>query len=242
MTVAHRPWPLPEGPSAWRQSWRELLFAHWPIEVADLRRLVPPTLDIDTFESRAWIGVVPFRMTGVRPRFAPALPWLSAFAELNLRTYVSYRGERPGVFFFSLDAANPVAVRIARRMFHLPYFDARMSCRRAGDAVEYSSRRTHRGAPPGEFVGRYRPVGEVFRAGAGSLDHWLTERYCLYAAAGERVWRAEIHHAPWPLQPAEVEIDACSLTDSWELELPARPPLAHYAERLDVVVWPLRRL
>lgn len=218
------------------QTWHDLLFAHWPVPTAVLRPYVPAALELDTFESQAWLGVVPFRMSGVRPRFLPPVPGLSAFPELNLRTYVTH-GEKPGVWFFSLDAANRVAVRVARGAFHLPYFDARMTCTARGETVEYHSERTHRGAPPAVLHGRYGPTGPVELARPGTLDAWLTERYCLYAARERQLWRGEIHHAPWPLQPAEAELDECSMTRLIGSELPATDPLLHFARRIDVVVW-----
>src|SRR5262245_14397007 len=124
--IDHRPWPIPREPFAMWMIWHDLLFAHWPIPIDTMRRAVPERLALDTFDGSAWVGVVPFRMSGVRPRFVPSMPWLSAFPELNVRTYVT-AGGKPGVYFFSLEAANPVAVRAARTFFHLPYFDARMS-------------------------------------------------------------------------------------------------------------------
>src|ERR1700674_1035433 len=111
--VVHRPWPLPAGQAVMTQSWPDLLFAHWPVDAEKLRALIPERLEIDTFDGRAWLAVVPFRMTNVRLRGTPAVPWLSAFPELNMRTYVTYDGE-PGVWFFSLDAGNSLAVAIAR--------------------------------------------------------------------------------------------------------------------------------
>lgn len=237
----HRPYPMPRGPWVMAQGWRDLLFAHWPVAMDLMRRLVPESLPLDTFDGRAWISIVPFRMEGVRPRLLPALPWLSAFPELNARTYVT-RGGRPGVYFFSLDAGNPLAVRIARKFFHLPYFDADMTLFEKGDWFEYDSRRAHRGQPPARFVGRYRPTGGVYRAEDGSLDQWLTERYCMYPVSRTgRVYRGEIHHAPWPLQPAEAEIEINTLTESLGLELRGAP-LLHFARRLDVAVWPITRL
>jgi hypothetical protein len=190
-------------------------------------------LPLDTWEGSAWIGVVPFRMSGIRPRFLPAVPWLSAFPELNVRTYVSLDG-KPGVYFFSLDAANPVAVRGARRWFHLPYFDARMKLGDSGDWIDYSSTRTHPGARPAEFSARYRPTGAVYRSVRGDLDYWLTERYCLYATSGGRVWRGEIQHTPWPLQPAEADISRNTMAP---VEVPPIAPVLHFARRLDVAVW-----
>lgn len=222
------------------QTWRDLLFAHWTVETEALRLLVPAGLELDTFEGQAWIGVVPFRMTGIRPRGLPPLPWLSAFPELNVRTYVTVGG-KPGVCFFSLDAANPIAVAAARRWFHLPYMNAAMTCRADGDAIEYSSRRTHRGAPAAEFRARYGPTGPVALAERGSLTHWLTERYCLYTTdTQKRVLRAEVHHEPWPLQPAAAEIAANTMASAAGIPLPNEPPLLHFARRLDVHIWSLR--
>ena len=201
--VTHRPWPLAGGPWVMAQSWHDLLFAHWPVETAKLRAQVPERLRIDTFDGKAWLAVVPFRMTGIRLRRTPPVPWLSAFPELNVRTYVIYDG-KPGVWFFSLDAGNPIAVAIARAWFHLPYFRARMLCSERDGWIEYASDRTHAAAPPAALKGYYRPVGPVIIPQAGTLEHFLTERYCLYTVDGRgRLIRAEIHHRPWPLQVAE---------------------------------------
>lgn len=241
------------------QSWHDLLFAHWPIPPALLRPLVPSILDLDTFDGMGWIGVVPFRMSGVRPRGLPGVPWLSAFPELNVRTYVRHPAppHRPGVYFFSLDAANPVAVAIARAVFHLPYFRAEMSTTAQGEELVYRSTRTHAGVPVGQFTGIYGPSGPVYTAQPGTLDHWLTERYCLYATSPFHsrphaqtlaqtgpwdLWRSEIHHAPWPLQPAHAHIDTNTVAHSLGVPLADSPPLLHFARRLDVVVWPPEKL
>jgi len=231
----HRPWALPSNRWAVAMNWHDLLFMHWPMRIDVLRPLIPPTLEIDTFNGMAWIGVVPFRMTGVHPRYIPALPWLSTFFELNVRTYVKTHG-KPGVWFFSLDAANPVAVRAARLLFHLPYFDAHMDMVKVNGRFRYRSKRVHRGALPAEFAARYRPVGPVYHANPGTLDHWLTERYCLYAADWKgRTWRGDIHHNRWPLQPTEAEIETNTMIEPLGLKLPPTAPLLHFAQRLDVV-------
>ncbi|MGH7266151.1 MAG: YqjF family protein [Candidatus Rokuibacteriota bacterium] len=238
----HRPWPPPAGPWIMAQSWHDLLFAHWPVPVAALRPLVPAAIPLDTFGGRAWVGVIPFHMTGVRPRGVPSLPGLSAFPELNVRTYVTV-GDKPGVYFFSLDARNALAVAAARLLFRLPYYRARMAAKVSGDGVGYRSRRTHAGAPAAELVARYGPRGLVFRSAAGSLDHWLTERYCLYTTdAAGRPYRAEIHHAPWPLQPAHATFERNGMAAAAGIGLPDTPPLLHFVRRLDVVVWPLARV
>jgi uncharacterized protein YqjF (DUF2071 family) len=235
--TSHRPWELPRRPWMLAMRWHDLLFMHWPVPHAALRPLIPPAVALDTFDGTAWVGVVPFRMTGVRPRGLPALPWMSAFPELNVRTYVT-AGGKPGVWFFSLDATNPVAVRLARTLFSLPYYDARMASNRRGDHVRYSSQRTHRGAPPAELQADYHPVGQVSYAPPGTLAHWLTERYCLYAADGRgHVWRGDIHHVRWPLQTAEATVQVNTMTQQIRMRLPDTPPLLHFARHQDVVGW-----
>jgi uncharacterized protein YqjF (DUF2071 family) len=224
-----------------RQSWRDLLFAHWPAPASRLRSLVPASLAIQEHEGTSWVGVVPFRMEGVMARPLPDLPGVSAFAELNLRLYVEADG-RPGVWFVSLDAANSLAVWAARRFFHMPYFRADMDVREGGGRVLYRSVRRGPG-PRVAFRGAYGPVADVALARPGSLEHFLTERYCLYArdAAGAIV-RAEIHHAPWPLQRASAEIDENTIGDAQGVPLSGPPALLHFARRLDVVVWPIERV
>lgn len=217
--------------------WHDLLFVHWRVPVGAVAPLIPPGLELDLFDGDAWIGVVPFRMSGIRHRGLPPVPGLSAFAELNVRTYVTHKG-RAGVWFFSLDAASRIAVRVARRTFHLPYFDARMSCRTAGEEIVYRSVRTHRGAAPCEFTASYRPTGAVYRAVPGSLDAFLTDRLCLYAADKHgRIYRGDISHAPWPLQPAIATITSNTMVGPLRLKLPDPEPLLHFARRLDVKAW-----
>jgi hypothetical protein len=240
--TAHRPWPLTSGPWIMAQSWHDLLFAHWKVDAAVLRPHIPAELAIDTFERQTWLGVVPFRMSGVRLRWTPALPWLSAFPELNVRTYVSAQG-RPGVWFFSLDAANPVAVAAARLSFHLPYFRARMTCRDVDGWNQYQSERTHRGARGAVLEARYRGAGEAFEPQRGTLAHFLTERYCLYSAASRgRVYRGEIHHPPWLLQPAEAQFAQNSMAEAAGLTIPGALPVLHFARRQDMVAWAPHRI
>lgn len=242
----HRTYPLPKGPWVMRQTWRNLLFAHWPIPPAAMVALVPPALPLDTYAGQAWLGIVPFAMRDVHPRGLWSVPGLSHFPELNVRTYVTLREKgvaKPGVYFFSLDAANPVAVALARRFFLLPYFTAKMATWERRDGwVEYRSRRTHRGAAPAEFSARYRPAGRVYLSTRGSLDHWLTERYALYTVDAQgRPYIGEIHHMQWPLQPAEAELHAADLAGaSAALRLPDTLPLLHFARRIDMAAWALR--
>jgi uncharacterized protein len=237
----HRPYPLPGGPWVLFMSWRDLLFMHWRVPAEALGPYIPPVLSLDTFEGDAWLGITPFSMRGTRPRYLPGVPPLSNFPELNVRTYVT-AGGKPGIWFFSLDARNPVAVRIARAAFGLPYYDARMSCRVSGGEVRYESVRAHRGAPPARFAGSYRPVGEPYNSSAGTLEHFLTERYCLYSARGRDVYRGDIHHHPWPLQRAEAEIETLAMTQQIGVALPETDPLLHFAGRLETLAWPPWRI
>lgn len=232
-----RPWPRPTAPWAMRMRWHDLGFLHWRVAAGALEPLLPAGLELETFDGSAWLGVVPFRMTDVSPRGLPRIRRLADFAELNVRTYVT-AGGKPGVWFFSLDATQPLAVRIARAFFHLAYLDARIATQRDGDAVHYTSVRTHLGAGVAELDVRYRPAGPPTVSRAGTIEHFLAERYCLYAASGRgRLLRQEIDHAPWPLQPAEAEIARCTMTRPLGIDLGDGPPLAHFAERLDVVAW-----
>ncbi len=248
----HRPWPLPPGRWTWRQSWRDLLFAHWPVPVAAVRALVPPGLDVDTFDGATWLGIVPFRMAGVMRRPLPDLPWISAFPELNVRVYVTRDG-KPGVWFLSLDATNPVAVAAARRLFHLPYYRADMTITATVDEFAYRSLRRstalREGSGEGEGAGRavlmarYRPTSAVYLAAPGTLEHWLTERYCLYALApGGALYRCEVHHRAWPLQRAEAEFEVNTVSAAGGLPVSGPPAYLHFSRRQDVVIWSPRRL
>ena len=238
--TAHRPWPLPDGAWFMTQTWSDLLFAHWPIDVAVLRPMVPAAFELDVFEDRAWISVVPFRMSNVAPRFVPAMPGLSAFPELNVRTYVRAE-DKPGVFFFSLDAASLLAVGGARTLFNLPYFRAEMSISTRGSDVAYQSRRLS--APHAEFIATYRGHGDTRVAARGTLEHFLTERYCLYGVNHRAIpYRLEIHHLPWPLESASADISRNTMADAAGIRLPEAAPLLHFARRLDVIAWPPQTL
>jgi uncharacterized protein len=220
-----------------KQIWHDLLFAHWPIPVATMRALVPGQLTLDTFDGNAWVGVVPFRMSGIHRRGLPAVPGLSRFPELNVRAYVTHGG-KAGVYFFSLDAANLPAVWAARAFYHLPYFHAAMASRESVGAIHYFSQRYRDDA---EFRGSYRPTSPMRLRHKGSLEHWLTERYCLYTTHKGQIYRGDIHHQPWPLQDAEAEFEANTVAAAAAISLPDSVPLLHFARRLEVLIWPLRR-
>ncbi len=243
----HRPWPLPATPHAMTQRWRNLLFAHWPVQAAEIAYLLPPGLVVDTFGGDAWVGVVPFQMDQIRFRKIGGVPGATQFAELNLRTYVrELRTDVPGVYFFSLDAANPFAVAAARFRFHLPYYWARMQVAESAAEFDY---RSHRLYPAGgvDFHARYRSLIDPAAqkkpreiAQRGSVEHFLTERYCLYTTDRHgRMLRGDIHHSPWPLEPAEAEFPVNELPQAHGIRLPDTAPLLHFSRELAVYIWPM---
>ena len=233
--TAHRPWPMPSGPWVMTQTWHDLLFAHWPVNAAQLRAKVPAEFTLDLFDGSAWLGIVPFRMTNVVPRGVPALPWVSEFPELNVRTYVRVADE-PGIYFFSLDAGSALAVHAARTMLNLPYFTASMSTAVDDGVVRYESKRdAFRDA---EFRALYGPAGSAFTASRGSLEYFLTERYCFYNVNHhDEPYRLDIHHVPWALQPARAEFSLNTMAEVHGITLPDEPPLLHFVDRQDMVAW-----
>jgi len=240
--ATHRQYPPPQSPWVLKMEWDDLLFEHWRVPPELLRPLIPAGLALDTFDGHAWIAVVPFLMTGVRPRAVPPLPWLSEFPELNVRTYVTHGG-KPGVWFFSLDADQPLAVEGARRLYHLNYQWAEMSCTRAGDAVAYRSQR--RAAPEGEAAYRanYWPLDGAVPTPKGSLGDFLVNRYCLYAADDDgNLHRGEIDHAPWPLQEAAAEVALDTMTQPLGFALPEHEPLRWFSRHQEVVAWAPERI
>jgi uncharacterized protein YqjF (DUF2071 family) len=233
--VEHRPWPLPARPWAMGQTWHHLLFAHWPVEPSAIDRLLPAPLTAQRRDGSAWLGITPFAVAGLRLRGTPPLPWLSWFPELNVRTYVEVGG-KPGIYFFSLDAARRAAVTAARHSYRLPYFRARMSVRRTGAVIRYDSRRVDRSGPPAGFRARYRASGSRTD---DPLGRWLAERYCLYVVdEHHRVLRGEIHHPPWPLQPARAEFELNEMARPLGIQLRGEP-LLHYSRRQDTLLWAL---
>jgi uncharacterized protein YqjF (DUF2071 family) len=233
-----------------RQSWQELLFAHWPIPAEHLRHLVPKELGIQEFNGTSWVGVVPFRMSGVMLRSLPAVPWLSSFTELNVRLYVERDG-KPGVWFLSLDATNPIAVWFGRRFFHLPYFRARMNLQGDTSGYRFSSQRLN-SMKPVICRANYRPTSDAFEARSNSLEHFL----CLYACQKDtghsadgsiekrnsRMYRCEVHHAPWPIQSAEGVIEAGTLFESHGIDVGGAQPVLHFTRGVDVITWPFELL
>jgi len=234
-----RPWPPPDSPWVMSQVWRKLLFAHWPVPAEMVRPLLPAGLALDTWDGQAWLGIVPFQMEQVHFRGLPGIPTATRFGELNVRTYVMAE-DKPGVFFFSLDAGSLLAVLGARALFALPYYHARFAIATEGGDIRYCCERKGSGKPRAVFEARYQSTGPVQLAQPGSLEDWLTARYCLYTTRGGHLMRGEIQHASWPLQPATAEIVRNTIAEPAGIRLPATPPLLYYSEQLEVVVWPLR--
>jgi uncharacterized protein YqjF (DUF2071 family) len=232
--TAHRPWPMPDRMWVMTQTWHDLLFAHWPVSPRLLRDKVPAPFELDVFEGTAWLGIVPFHMTNVAPRAMPSLPWISEFAELNVRTYVSIAG-RPGVYFFSLDAGSTLASQAARRLLNLPYYTATMSVISGDNGIEYRSSRNEDETVA--FQAMYRPIGGSSVPFPGTLEYFLTERYCLYHHTRRGApYRLDIHHPAWQLQPAVADISTNTMGRG--LGLGKEPPaLLHFARRQDMVAW-----
>jgi uncharacterized protein YqjF (DUF2071 family) len=234
---SHRTFPMPTSPWMLRQEWHDLLFAHWPVPADLLRQKVPSQLDLDLWHGEAYLGVIPFVIRNFRPRHLPSVPVLSHFAEINVRTYVTYKG-LPGVYFFSLDAANLSAVLGARFMYGLPYFHSRFQIAHTSADIQYQSRRLQR-PRPAEFKASYRPISDVhpWQPPTESLERFVSERYCLYAVSRRHVYRTDIHHVPWPLQLASAEIPTNSMAEPLGLPLSGAPPLLHFSKYMDVLTW-----
>jgi uncharacterized protein YqjF (DUF2071 family) len=252
MTLDARPEPIdriaprrrPDRQPVMYQEWYHLLFVHWEVPAEPLRALLPAGLDLDTYDGRAYVGLVPFTMRGVRPRRFPSVPWLSSFHETNVRTYVHRDGRDPGVWFFSLDAANPAAVALARAWFGLPYYHARMCVEvddrgAPGPSLTYVSERVRGAHRTALSEVRARVVGPVEPAEPGSLEEFLVERYLLYSTPRGHLRRGQVHHAPYPLRRAELNTLDETLLAASGIERPDAEPLVHYAAGVRVEVFGL---
>lgn len=220
------------------QEWRHLLFVHWVVESDAVQRLLPPGLDVDTFEGKAYVGLVPFTVRGTRPPLLPPLPVVSSFHEVNLRTYVHRGGREPGVWFFSLDATSRPTVVGARAWFRLAYHFARIRMEQApGSQISFEAERHWPGPKPAGCSLRYRPAGPVRLAEPDSLEYFLAERYILYAGDGDGLRQGRVAHQPYPLQPAEV--DGMHETLSAAAAVPASrgDRLVHYASGVSVRIY-----
>jgi len=223
------------------QKWGKLLFMHWRIDQRLLRPLIPGQLTIDTFDGSAWIAVVPFTMWDIRalPPYIPPFPGLSAMHELNVRTYVTY-DNIPGVWFFSLDCNCASAVLGARMFYYLNYLSADIALEQTGSTIDYRLVRTDE--PPGYFRASWS-IGEPLSTSApGSIEFFLTERYCLYSTNNRNLYRSRIYHQPWPLQTAKLNSFSSTMIESMNIPTPQATPLLHYAEEISVDIWGLNRV
>ena len=233
----------PDKPVVMYQNWHHLLFLHWEVPAHELQALLPPDLTVDLFEGKAYVGLIPFTLSGVRPVLTPALPGVSSFHEINVRTYVHRKGSDPGVWFFSLDASSSVAVAAARAAYKLPYFHSKIEFQAAGGAIPHLTFESHRddarGAMPAHAHIRYSPADTpVFRATPGTIEHFLAERYILYATDDERhLHRARVHHQPYPLQRANVQQMDETLVWAAGIRRPDAVTLRHYAREVNVKVY-----
>ena len=229
----------PEGWPLMYQSWLNLLFMHWRLPVEQVRPLIPKPIEIDTFDGSAWVAVTPFELSNVRPIFVPPIPFVSEFCEINVRTYVYYKNV-PGVWFFSLDANSMLAVMGARLAYRLPYHNAEQSLNKNGDSIHFRSKRSDSDA---EFEAKWMiKDGEAKISEPGSLEFFLTERYCLYTTYGRDLYRCRIHHEPWRLGPARIENYSTDLFAANALSVPEGEPILHAARPVDVEVWPLAKI
>ena len=220
------------------QTWSHLLFLHWKWDPAEIQKRLPPGLHVDTFDGDAWVGIVPFYMRNIRPRYLPAVPWVSNFLELNIRTYVHDDQGRPGVWFFSLDCNQPLAVWTAQTFFHLPYKHARMTASRSGDGrIEYHCSRQGSGQAS-EFT--YELASDTRLAEPGTLDFFLAERYLLFANTPRGIRRGQVHHVPYPLAHVTVPQWDDRLLSITGFQSPGRDP-DHIvgSPGVDVLVYPL---
>lgn len=230
-------------------NWRDLLFLHWPVPAESLQPMIPPELEVDTFQGSAYVGLVPFTMKGVRPIGLPPVRGLSNFHETNVRTYVHHRGRDPGVWFFSLDAAHPLAVTLARRTYHLPYHLARMflehdppNVAKPSSPILYSGVRVSPNPRPASYLIRALANGTPHPATPGTLEHFLIERYILYAQARDHLYLGRVHHQPYPVQAARVETLDETLLAAAEIHRPNLPPIAHFARGVDVRIYAIRKV
>jgi hypothetical protein len=251
-SVEHRPWLPPDSHWLFSQSWNDLLFAHFAMAPATLRSLVPEAFTLDLYDGAAWLTISPCSVSHVRPSGVPPLPGISYFSQVSLRTYVTMQG-KPGLFYFSVDAANLSAVWFARIFFRIPYWHASIQMSGATlharnpqeQTIHLRSSRLHGPKAinaPAKFDVIYSPQSEPEQARRGSLDEFLTERYCVYSWNRGRCYRAEIHHQPWKLQQSRIEIRANSMAEPFGLTLPLRPDLCHFSRSLKMMTWAPERV
>jgi uncharacterized protein YqjF (DUF2071 family) len=240
--VTHRPWPIISKNWIMRQSWSNVLFTHWPISAELLRPHIPRSLEIDTFDGTAWLGVVVFIMEGIYLRGLTALSVTPKFAEVNVRTYVQRNG-KPGVYFMSLDVGDLASLMIAKRWYRLPYKAAQISLQKEDQTFLCKSLRKEKSNVPIGFHANYIPLSGVYLSKKELFDDWLTERYCFFSTDKRaNIYCGEIHHQPWPLQKVDIEICKNSLFTPFQFDLSEEKMIAHFSKGLDSLFWNIKRL
>ncbi|MGV3467279.1 MAG: YqjF family protein [Heyndrickxia sp.] len=240
--IIHRPFPLPSKKWIMRQAWRNVLFLHWPVPVEKLRPHIPSSLQIDTFKGSAWLGIILFVLEGIFPLGISSLSLTPSFPETNVRTYVKYNG-KPGIYFMSIDVENWASLKIAKRWYRLPYHSAQIFYQKEGQNFNFHSIRKDNESPSIYLKGQYSPISEVYYAKEGTLDHWLTERYCLYSSNNvASIYCGDIHHQPWPLQKAEIDLVRNTLFTPFNFDFSKVKPIAHFSTGLDSLMWNIKKL
>lgn len=234
---SHRLWSLPPSPWLMKQTWNDLLFAHYPIKLDLLRKRVPEVLPLDSFNGLGWIGIVSFRMTGVRLRGLPPIPGTNTFPQVNVRTYVNLDG-KPGVYFLSLYAANRLAASAAKNFFNLPYHFADITMKHNGSCFNFNSKR--RSDKQAGLVCSFRPISDPFYAPKGTFDEWMAERYCFYTLNNKGLpLRCDVLHQPWLLQHAEAKMSQNTLLTMQGIQVEQDRPVFHFSKKMEVRTWPL---
>ncbi|MFI5391701.1 MAG: YqjF family protein [Bacteriovoracales bacterium] len=231
----HRPWPLPPENWGWKQSWNDVLFVHYPCPKEKLSPLIPKPLDLQEFEGKSWLGIVPLRMDRVTMRPFPPIFGISNFSELNVRVYVEFQG-KPGIYFLSLDTTSSLAVWIGKHLFHLPYKNAEIEIKKENEQIFFHSKRME-GEDHREFSVSYTPTPEIFESKPGTLEYFFTERYCLYTRTAKSLFRGNVHHVPWPLQKAQAQIFSNTI-----FPVQFGEPHILYSKGVDVLLWNLERI
>ncbi|WP_243292513.1 DUF2071 domain-containing protein [Bacillus sp. FJAT-47783] len=239
--IDHRPYPMPNNRWLMTQTWKDLLFIHWPVAKEEIEKHIPSPLQVDTFEGKAWIAIVPFWLKSIRLHGLPRIPFASTFFEINVRTYVTYKNRR-GVYFFTLDANHLPAIKIAKATFFLPYLHATVNLTKSGDFVNFKSIRKQHGYPKATFHANYEPTSSPFLAQRGSLEEWLIERYNLLLVNRGKVYIGEIHHKQWELQHANVDIKTNELLSFLPSSIVKEPPLVHYSKFMRAFIWKFKQL
>ncbi|GAB3792554.1 YqjF family protein [Virgibacillus kimchii] len=235
--IEHRNSPMPKGPWLMTQKWEDLLFLNFPVSAETMRQQIPERLELDTYEGKAWITVIPFRITDMRMRMLPSFPYIRKFLELNVRTYVKKDGV-PGIYFFSLDASKLLPV-LGAKLTTLPYYYAKMDMKKKGDWFHYYSKRRSLDNP--EFKGQYRPASKPFYPEAGTLNHWLVERYYLWTGVGNILLTGGIHHLPWKVAEAEAHVQQEDYPPFLSHTNEDEKMVYLYASSIRVLFWPFKR-